>query len=84
MITVPLAGPDSATTILSAGIPAMLVCVTGLPWVRLASAWSFVPPITRTSIGGMKLPEDGTCAGTAADGPNATTLTAPPDPGSAV
>jgi hypothetical protein len=32
----------------------------------------------------MKEPEDGTWDGTADGGPNATTLIAPPDPGSAV
>ena len=34
--------------------------------------------------GGMKAPDAGTWAGTAEGGPNATTLTAPPAPGSAV
>jgi hypothetical protein len=35
-------------------------------------------------MGGMKEPDAGTWDGTAAGGPNATTLTAPPAPGSAV
>src|SRR6202521_5274115 len=83
-ITAPLAGPESTTTILSALMPATVVAVTVLPLARLTSAWSLGPANTRISIGGVNVPDAGTCVGTVEGAPRATTLSAPPDPGSGV
>ena len=43
-----------------------------------------VAPTAHYSMGGVWVPDAGTWVGTADGGPNATTLTAPPEPGSAV
>src|ERR1700687_4909495 len=83
-ITAPLAGPESTTLIRSALISATVVDVTVLPLARLPSAWSLGPATTRISIGGVNVAGAGACVGPDEGAPRATTLTAPPEPGSAV